>query len=107
MTFRLIDESERVREIAVRAFDPNSPERRALTERAKRRGLGELGDYRHTAAIGELRDISPPACFAAEAALSNYGEPGPAIEAAVDAYREARRSSIAWRRSRGLPTEET
>lgn len=87
MTFRLIDESERVREMAVRAF---------------------VGPRKHRpAALIQLREFSLPVCDKAEAALWNYGEPGPAIEAAVEAYREARRGSIAWRRSRGLPTEES
>lgn len=87
MTFRLIDESERVREMAERAF---------------------VGPRKHRpAALIQLRDFSLPVCDAAEAALWHRGEAGPAVAAAVEAYREARRGAIAYRRSRGLPTEES
>jgi hypothetical protein len=102
---RIIDESERVREIAVRAFDPNSAERRALTERAERRGLGEIRDHRHTAAISELRDIWYPAADAAEAALWSTGEWKAAVDAAGAAYLQHRRRLVAYRISRGMPTE--
>jgi hypothetical protein len=87
MTFRLIDESERVREMAELAFV------------GPRKG--------RPAALIQLRDFSPPACTAAEDALWNSGEPGLAITAAVDEYRRQRQLAIAYRRRLGLPTEET
>lgn len=87
MTFRLIDESERVREMAVRAF---------------------VGPREHRpAALIQLRDFSLPVCDAAEAALWHRGEPGPAITAAVEEYRRQRRLPLAYRRRPGLPTEES
>jgi hypothetical protein len=86
LTFRVIDESARVRDLAERAFT------------GPREG--------RPAALIQLRDFSLPVCDAAEAALWNRGEPGPAVAAAVAEYRRQRQLAIKYRRRRGLPTEE-
>jgi hypothetical protein len=67
-----------------------------------------VGPRKHRpAALIQLREFSLPVCDAAEAMLWHRGEGGPAIDAAVEAYREQRRLALAYRRSRGLPTEES
>jgi len=86
LTFRLIDESERVRALAQRAFDPNSKDR--------------------PAGVIQLREFSLPVCDKAESVLGIYGDPAAAIDAAVEEYRRQRQLAVEYRRRRGLPTEE-
>jgi hypothetical protein len=82
----IIDESDRARTLAERAF------------------VGPRQD--RPAALELLREFCGPAVTAAEAELFRLGDPGPAISAAVEAYREQRRNVIAYRRRAGLPVDE-
>ena len=83
---KIIDESDRVRDLAEQAFV----------------GPREGRD----AALAMLREFCSPAATAAEAEIFHRGIAGPGIAAAVEAYRKQRRNAIAYRRRAGLPVDE-
>jgi hypothetical protein len=83
---KIIDESDRVRDLAEQAFV----------------GPREGRD----AALEMLREFCSPAVTAAEAEIFRLGSAGPGIAAAVEAYQRVRRNAIAYRRRAGLPVDE-